>query len=246
MRKLATQGSGLLSDEMEELLARLERTPEPVLARTGPVATEGQALRTILVPLDGSPFAEQALACAEALAEATGCHLVLTRTTQALPDREAEAYLRTVAAGLAKRVSVETAILRGSDVGAIVKELARRHADLVVMATARSRHGRWFHCDPVDTVLAHSSVPALVIPVAERELRGSGGLPIHPRLLVPLDGSTFAEAPLPVAASLAEALDGQLILLRALPIFSSLAPLTGEMFSPYLYDLEDLQATAMD
>lgn len=111
MRKLATQASGLLSDEMEELLARLERTPEPVHARTGPVAKEGQALRTILVPLDGSPFAEQALACAEALAEATGYHLVLTRTTQALPDREAEAYLRTVAAGLAKRVSVETAIL---------------------------------------------------------------------------------------------------------------------------------------
>lgn len=62
MRKLARQAGGLLSDKLEQLLARLEGAPKHVHVPTGPLATEELALRTILVLLDGSLLAERALA----------------------------------------------------------------------------------------------------------------------------------------------------------------------------------------
>ena len=72
-------------------------------------------------------------------------------------------------------------------------------------------------------VLTRSAVPVCVV----RPARGSfspRGVVASPRVLVPLDGSEFAEAAVPEAGKLAVMLGGELVLLRVVPLSSSLPP----------------------
>jgi nucleotide-binding universal stress UspA family protein len=188
-------------------------------------------LRSILVPLDGSQLAERALAYATALSIPTGAGLILVRAVsahtlagidarQAQTDavNEAEAYLEDVAGGLAMRGFVcQWATPYGSAVEWIPEEARLRGADLIVMTShGRTGPGRWLLGSVAESVVAHSSVPVLVEqawhPVV-RELLLSD----HPRLVVPLDGSTFSEAAVEPAARLAEDLDAELILVHVEP-----------------------------
>ena len=108
----------------------------------------------IVVPLDGSAFAEQALATAEALAKAFGAYLVLA---QALPphvngqsksQHEARDYLTHVRAGLeARGVTAITAAEVGVPIN-VIEHLWREHgAGLVVMAS----HGYSGHRKQTDS-----------------------------------------------------------------------------------------------
>jgi nucleotide-binding universal stress UspA family protein len=185
----------------------------------------------ILVPLDGSALAEQALPFAEALAQACGSPLLLICATyvasvpgldvtdeQVRLVNDAEAYLRRVATRLEKRgVAVETYAPYGPPRQAIVREARARQAWLIAMAThGRGGLGRALFGSVADGVVRQAPVPVLLVRAwhaGASRVRLQGAGPI----LVPLDGSVFAERALPVARSLAAALNTSVVLAQALP-----------------------------
>jgi nucleotide-binding universal stress UspA family protein len=149
----------------------------------------------ILVPLDGSQLAEQALPYAQKLAE-PGCQLILLEVGQEEDDL-----------GLLERhsdacVSLETAV------GDPAEQILRVAKDLGVGFIVMTTHGRgalrrWAFGSVTDEVTRTSPVPVFVV----RPRDGDTGIaPIIQRVIVPLDGSPLAEEALPTAMSLARRL----------------------------------------
>jgi nucleotide-binding universal stress UspA family protein len=185
-------------------------------------------LTKILVPLDGSELAERALTYATALASTTGAKLLLVRAafshTLAGVDprerqlgavREAEAYLQQVSTKLRDRgFACETVARYGHAAECITESARTRYVDLIVMAThGRTGPGRWVLGSVAEAVVASSMVPVLV----QRGWQPLFGEPLlndMPKIIVPLDGSEFAEIALEPAANLAEQLGARLILVR--------------------------------
>ena len=188
---------------------------------------------TILVPLDGSVLAERALPHAQALARATGARLALIRAAEEVAPlgvsaprkrvaamAEAEAYVTAVAARLlADGFAVDTGVVHEGAADAIADEAERRGAGLIAMAThGRGGLGRLVFGSGAETVLRRAATPLLLVR-AWGDAPEIAPLGARPRLLVPLDGSAFAEAALPVAAGLAGELGGDLVLLHAVSPF---------------------------
>ena len=155
--------------------------------------------RTILVPLDGSRFAEQALPTAVALAARTGARLVLTRVHVPLPfevsagqePMEAEllasenAYLREWVVRLAGRgIPVFAVALPGPVPFAIRVAAESCSGVLVVMAShRRGPIARAFHGSTAGSIIRRSGAPVLVV---GRSARTDA---TFTRVLIPLDGS---------------------------------------------------------
>jgi nucleotide-binding universal stress UspA family protein len=157
-------------------------------------------LRTLLVPVDGSELAERALPYAVRVALASGGQLVLVRVGRHAEVGEVTAYLAEVAAKTATRVAVQTLAAFGDPASEIVDTAKRVGADEIVMAT----HGRTgpahLLCGSVaEAVLAHSPVPVLIVYARPNGIVRPPFEPVSARILVPLDGSAFAEAALPIA-----------------------------------------------
>jgi nucleotide-binding universal stress UspA family protein len=185
-------------------------------------------LRRILVPLDGSKLSERALASATQLAAATDASLVLVRAVveRSMPGRggqqrlvdamhETDRYLEAFADPLRARGFVcETATCYGQP-AACVLEAARTHqADLIVMAShARVGAGRWLFGSVAEAIVARSPVPVLV-QRSSQSLSGKVFTGEDLQIMVPLDGTAFAEAALEPAAGLAEDLQAHLVLVR--------------------------------
>ena len=180
--------------------------------------------KRILVPLDGSPLAETALAPATALAQRFGAELLLVRTilVHVFPGadpgpaqldalREAQTYLEHISYRVeATGVKVQTAIPYDTPSSGITDQAEFRHVDLIVMST----HGRkWvdalLHPSVTMQVLQHTSAPILAWKHAET----AGGDTDTPELpyfmidptapiVVPLDGSLLSESALPIAEGL--------------------------------------------
>jgi nucleotide-binding universal stress UspA family protein len=183
----------------------------------------------ILVPLDGSRRAEQALPIAARLARASRGTIVLLRVVsipneivsylalEPIPTRddigaareEARNYLDGMATGRSLvGIHSETEVILGQAAAAILSAVNAHHIDLIVLCS----HGytgltRWFVGSVAEKVVHHSPVPVLV-------LREGGPLPVGPhpdagspwRVLVPLDGSARAQAAVAPAAQLIAAL----------------------------------------
>ena len=189
--------------------------------------------KRILVPLDGSPLAETALAPATTLAQRFSAELLLVRTilVHAFPGvdtgsaqleamREAHAYLEQVSRRVkATGVVVETAIPYDTPATGISDQAAFRHVDLIVMST----HGRkWvdalLHPSVTMQVLEHTSAPILAWKHAETadEYVDTPELPyflIDPTapIVVPLDGSLLSESALPIAEGLSKSFGNPLM-----------------------------------
>ena len=173
-------------------------------------------LRSILVPLDGSQLAERALAYATAISVPTGARLILMRAIKASDTKGVAArYLFDTAEELRARGFVcETVTPHGSPAEWIAAEAGVGPVDLVTMTThGRSGPGRWLFGSVAESVVASSPVPVLV-ERAWQPIRRESLLTDQPTLLVPLDGSTFAESALEPAAGLAEDLGAELVLVR--------------------------------
>ncbi len=186
--------------------------------------------RTILVPLDGSELSEQALPMAVNLSRQTSAKLFLVRSawihriadvtpaeTEIRAVKEAEDYLATIATRLsAEGLVVDTGVPFAPAAEGILMEADLRHADLIVMSThGRSGFSRMMYGSVAEAVLAHSHVPILLVRVT-KERGGGEALPAQPDILVPLDGSPFAETALPFAQEMAHALNGRLVLMRVI------------------------------
>jgi nucleotide-binding universal stress UspA family protein len=134
--------------------------------------------KTVLVPLDGSRLAEEALGAAIGFARA-GATLILVRAAEAhgtpfadaveaqvAAIREAELYLASVADRL-RRVGVkdvEASVWYGSPVEGIVDAARFRKADLIVMSThGHSGLGRLILGSVAESVLRATSTPILLL-----------------------------------------------------------------------------------
>lgn len=185
--------------------------------------------KTIFVPLDGSPLAEQALAVTRPLALLDGAEVTLLRVPDMAqvfipaesgysllyPDisinqarAEAQDYLEQTRAKLGSAIKTHAHLGSGEVAAAIVDDANRARADLIVM----SSHGysgvtRWMLGSVAEKVLHAAACPVLVV----RQQ------PPCKRILIPLDGSPLAEQVLPAAMSVATALQLPVTLLRVLP-----------------------------
>lgn len=156
---------------------------EPALSRT-------TRLRTVVVPLDGTPVAEQALPIATELARLAGATVVLVRVVEAAPmggdepepppsplyrslveeferrAQDAASALARTADDLAARegIVVEWLVLRGEPDEALRDLLTHQAPDLVVMTT-HGRHGiaRWLFGSIAERLLTTRRVPLLLL-----------------------------------------------------------------------------------
>ena len=184
-------------------------------------------LRRILVPLDGSGLAARALTYATALGVRTGAELVLLRAaySHTMPGvdarerqqgaiDEAQAYIDRITAQVAATSgrSVQGVVRYGHPAECITESARTRQVDLIVMAThGRTGPDHLIFGSVAEGVVATSPVPVLI----QRAWQPLFGQPLaeYPKIIVPLDGSAFAESALAPAARLAEDLGGHLVLL---------------------------------
>lgn len=168
---------------------------------------------TVIVALDGSKLAEQALPIAQQIAENMG--VVITLLQVIPPDApaelrdEASEYLEETAVALAFPTQVMIRI--GEPAAEIIAGAAEMPAPVIVMTThGRGGLGRLLYGSVADQVVRDSHVPVLLVRAG---LPPSASQPLK-SILVPLDGSAYAETALPPAIELACAFDADLWLAR--------------------------------
>jgi nucleotide-binding universal stress UspA family protein len=213
-------------------------------------------LKNIMVPVDGTPIGEAALPFAEVLARRSGAKLILIRTAHAAAAtlnsaegqgravEEAEQYVAHVSASLTARgFTVETGVPYGTPAEWIPAEVALRQVDLVVMATHdRTGPTRWMRGSVAEAVVNHATVPVLLVRAADRNDPSARLEQPRPTLIVPLDGSEFAETALPIAQEFATLLGGRIVLVGVVPDPSRAIPGEGAGLIYTDVDLEGLQA----
>jgi nucleotide-binding universal stress UspA family protein len=195
--------------------------------------------KKILVPLDKSHLAEQALNPAIWLTQKSDGRLTLLNVQDTPPnfmpdvaeltvnnlheplsdfDREYESareYLNGVRYGLGRThtdLQWETRIEDGDPASQIIDIAEKEAYDLIVMTT----HGysgltRWMMGSVAEKVLRRAPCPVMVV----RKSR-----PIR-KILLPLDGSTLAESSLPLALAAACYFDAKLTFLQVVPALQS-------------------------
>jgi nucleotide-binding universal stress UspA family protein len=206
-------------------------------------------LNKILVPLDGSALAEQALAPASALARQSGATLVLMRAVpffaatgeQMALERasiaDASAYLqaqqeRLIAGGLA----VATAVLPGDPVRAILFAEAAYGIDVISICTHGYTGMRHALLGSVaEAVLRLGTSPILLVRAHAPSVAQDGDT--FKRLVVPLDGTPFAETALAYIKCEGLVKGSLVTLLRIVePVLPAIYPTISESAIQELYD----------
>jgi nucleotide-binding universal stress UspA family protein len=191
--------------------------------------------RSLLVPLDGSAFAEHALPLALAIARRSGASVKLVRAhallslmyadgmspfsfeAEAKMMEEERAYLDEVAKRLAavSPLAVTSTFLEGS----VIAETLQGHAatsgvDLVVMTThGRGPLSRFWLGSVADEMLRRVTTPILLVRPQEKAV-DLAAEPVLRHVLIPLDGSALAEQVLGPAAALGSPMQAEYTLLR--------------------------------
>jgi nucleotide-binding universal stress UspA family protein len=194
--------------------------------------------QTILVPLDGSRFGEQALSLALTVARRASAKLqIVHKHTPPLPvhpdsvlasdptletkSRKQEwAYLDAVAKKLsaAGAASAAAALVDGPVLDALCEHVAETKADLVVMTThGRGPVSRFWLGSVADGLVRRLTVPLLLVrprePEDEIDLTKEHLLK---HLLIPLDGTPYAEAILKPALALGSLMGAEYTLVRVI------------------------------
>jgi nucleotide-binding universal stress UspA family protein len=195
-------------------------------------------ITAILVPLDGSAIAEQAIPYAQTLLPDGGDLVALRVVPEPEPpltellgalettlDGAADPELAAARADLARaqtrladpRLQWTIAAARGDPATEIVQVAAERGVGLIAMTThGRDILGRVRFGSVADRVARAAAVPTFLVRPAPE------GQPAHAadlrRVVVPLDGSERAEAALPVACDLAQQLHAPVRLLRVVDV----------------------------
>jgi nucleotide-binding universal stress UspA family protein len=189
---------------------------------------------TIIVPLDGLPIAEQALPMAARLAEGLEAELLLTHvidpmashihyhpgTTWTIDDERrqmqsnATQYLTYVKETWCHTgLHINTEVIEGGIGEAIIQLAQQRQATSIVMTThAKTGLARVALGSVADYVIRESPCTVVVVP-PHAVVAPVHFAPLH-TILVPLDGSLFAEAALHHAKLVARAFNAQLHLFR--------------------------------
>jgi nucleotide-binding universal stress UspA family protein len=169
-------------------------------------------INSILVPLDGSAFAEQAIPLALGIAEQSGAalHLVhvlvpvdvldpydaLYATDASLNaiKRDNRRYLEAVVDKISVTSSalVASRVIEGRDAPSSLDEVPGLEADLVIMAThGRGTLGRFWSGSVAHSLLQRVSVPVILVPGADAPVTFNAKTIDH--VLLPFDGSEASE-----------------------------------------------------
>jgi len=205
--------------------------------------------RSILVPLDGSTFAEHALPIARSIAHRAGATLQLVLAhvpisaryveSRAIFDETLDTQLkeqeRIYLDGVIRRLTagsdipITSALLDESD--SVAKTL-NDHAeatgvDLIVMAThGRGTLARLWIGSVADRLVRYASTPILLVRPQEAEPDLTRE-PIFQHMIIPLDGSGLSERILPHAVAFGELMQADYTLLRVIePVIPATYPRT--------------------
>ena len=176
-------------------------------------------IKKVLVPLDGSKLAEQILPYARLLGEAYQSPVELlsiddaeTRAAFGPSGGRGGEYLKSIAGQFPATVKVDAVVERGRPADVIVQRAKLEPGCVIAMAT-RGRSGlkRWLLGSVAAKVVQAAENPLLLVRAsgeAEATLKGFS-------IIVPLDGSEFAESVLPIAVDLAKRIKTEIVLVRA-------------------------------
>jgi nucleotide-binding universal stress UspA family protein len=188
----------------------------------------------ILVPLDGSPIADQILPHVAATAQKNGQPVTLLRVLETdgiestavdpltwhFAKAEAQAHLNEAAQQLAQLgLASNTVLLEGSAAQHIVEYAHKLNADLLVL----SSHGQgglsgWNVSGIAQKVIHHTGTSIMLVRssgegAGEHAGVDAGNIQYH-HILAPLDGSQRAESALPLASALAERHSAELLVVH--------------------------------
>lgn len=218
--------------------------------------------RSLLVPLDGTTFGEQALPLALEVARRTGAvlHLVHvhvpgstwtplegmmpgTSAVRPLAQVEDRAYLERVVEGLGT-VTADIRVLEGPVGRSVAEAATEAEVDLVVMSThGRTGLSRLWHHDVAGYLTRNLSVPVLALPVHAEDAEPRA--PALRRVLVPLGGRPNHVEVLDQVAEFCQGLAGTAVLLRVVdPPMEEGYSLLGQESHVNHYLLEDLDEDA--
>ena len=211
----------------------------------------------ILVPLDGSPLAEQALSVATTIAARAGgatgsLELVLVDRNASRDhtkgDAEERIYIQSVAEEASRLlgVTVGGVVVSGDAVTALVQRANETDADLIVMTThGRTGLRRALMGSVADGVVREAGRPVLLVRPKEGVRWRSALSPAFRRILVPLDGTDEARTVVEPVLDLCRRMQARLILTRVVFPVMEMSFSDGAM--PY-YGIVDGEATrlAMD
>jgi nucleotide-binding universal stress UspA family protein len=212
----------------------------------------------ILVPLDGSSLAEQALPYAQSLVGASGRITLLRVFRDPAPMRDAagveivpedlvgdwlvkdsQRYLDETAASfrstLPAGIEVDTFVASGDAAGVILRTAADRGCELIVMTShARGAIGRAAYGSVADRIARTADIPVVVVRPHGEDTAAQGTA--ISRIIVPLDRSKLAKEALPVAKAMALHLDASIHLVHVIDTFSSYMAINGMPVSQSMID----------
>jgi nucleotide-binding universal stress UspA family protein len=188
-------------------------------------------IRSVLVPLDSSELAEQALSYAGPLAERFDAELhllmAISEDAEASEHDEARAYLKSIAERYGDRCRIHVRL--GNPAEQIVDASEELPDSMVVMTThGRTGIGRWIYGSVADKVIR-----AVDVPVVLMRSGGTGASDGQIRtILAPLDGSAYSEAALNYAKQVARAFDAELHITRVAETANLYSTLGYETYAP--------------
>lgn len=209
--------------------------------------------RQILVPLDGSAFAEAALPLALELSRRTGADLhivtVLEPVTsfayegwEGAAEEWSQEYLRNVLERIGDDAggAIQHAVLNGHTVEVLQRECEKRDVDVVVMAShGRGAFSRMWLGSVADGFVRQTHLPVILVRPEEDAEPVEDFTHSFEILLIPLDGSKLAESALEHATEFGELFDSAYHLTRVVSY-----PL--DIASPYLPHTAQLNQQVME
>jgi nucleotide-binding universal stress UspA family protein len=194
--------------------------------------------RSLLVPVDGSPFGEHALPLALGIARRAGADIRVVHVHLPLEPiilreriqhhsgldawlrRRQQEYLDGLIRRLARvtTVPVRPIFMEGCEITASLEAAARSGADLIVMAShGRGPLARLWCGNIADGLMRRLSIPLLLVRGYEAPADLAGD-PLMRHVLVPLDGSELAERVLEPAVALGTLMGADHTLLHVAPL----------------------------
>ncbi len=218
--------------------------------------------RSLYVPLDGSPFAEQALPLAAEIARRSGALLQLALVHHPVPalatalevpeieaqlDQESRAREQVYLDGIVERVRatanvpVTAALLDGPVADSLQTHIEQSGADLVIMTThGRGPVSRFWLGSVADQLMRRLHLPILLL----RSGPGCHTPSVLKQILVTLDGSAFAERALDSALMLGRPFEAAYTLFMAIEVPLPIADPSGLMVIPVDPEAEKKVAAA--
>lgn len=203
---------------------------------------------TVIVPLDGSELAEEALPYGQAIAERTKATLLLLEVVDLNAPAAAQDEARNYLSGLAGRFGgdAQVSVRLGSPADEIIDRADETPEAIVVMTTrGRSGIGRWLYGSVADRVVRGAVAPVLLV----RSGMERAEIGAIRSIVAPLDGSAYAEAALGYAEELARAFGTELNLVQVIEtarIYAALTPTTAtggaEFSATYIETIQEIIA----